>query len=196
MKQERIITLFAMFLIAIAVVSSGMIVAYAATPVSFWKSLDLSGRYIWLPDIVGNFFEGSQISLHFHMLSGETLDVCGTVETAGGSLSAGHKGSPAGIFSLSWATCANADYDVSMSDGDALSLATSTTPMRTFSSLEDAGNMVVKPRGDGNAAKYRYAKANFLVLDGQAVPQGIRDYFSAYENGGNEGALAGSNSSS
>jgi len=178
MESRKILKVAAISLLSLSLLLSCAAVAYAATPASFWKSFDISSKYIWLPDLVGNFFDGAQINLHFRMVSGETLDVCGNVEKPEYD---GAHARPAGIYGLSWAVCREPDYDVSMSDANAISLATSTAPMRTFSSLQDGGSIAVTPYGEGNAAKYRYAKANFLSMDGQAVPQGIREYFGQFQ---------------
>lgn len=170
-----------LFIAAFLLLGIGAIISYQNIPASFWKGLDISSGYIWLPDIVANYFEGKRISLHFYLSSGEVLDVCGTVIPQGKSISRFNMVAPRpSITELSWSVCDEWDYDVSMSDFNALSLATSTTPTRTFASLMDSGEIKVKPNGQDNALRFQYAYNEFRRQDGQPVPDDIRAIFEPY----------------
>ncbi|GEM_PF-1604202 len=170
-----------LFLLAFVLLGTGAIVGYGAIPASVWKSMDISGGYIWLPDLVANYFNGKDISLHFYLASGEVLDVCGKVYPAGATIPRFNLAAPRpSITELDWKICDKPDYDVSMSDLNAVSLATSLTPIRTFASLMDKGEIKVNPHGEENAIRFQYAYNEFRQMDGQEVPADIREIFQKY----------------
>jgi len=123
-------------------------------------------NFIWLPKNVSNLLYGDRINLHFHMVNGHEISVNGIVE----------KGA---IKHLKCGRAADYDFEVWMSDVNAIQLATSTKPITTFVTLWRAGQIKVQPNGKENERKLAYAD-QLVAQDNEPVPEWIRNIFRRY----------------
>jgi len=122
-------------------------------------------KFIWLPTAVSEHFEGDSVALHFSTLQGNKFTVYGTVwENA--------------IYPLSCKEKENLDFEVSMSDWNALTLATSLKPTETFVKLWRMGEITIAPHGEENEQKLE--AADELIEQDEPVPEAIRNIFLPY----------------
>lgn len=122
--------------------------------------------YIWLPGQVSDVFYERRINLQFNMINGNTILVNGIVDNDR-------------ITQLKCGSSTDYDFNVTMSDLDALKLATSTTPILEFRNLMKAGSIKIVPK---DSSKYTpqilEEMADRMIEDGEEpVPFGIRNYF-------------------
>ncbi|MBN2121762.1 hypothetical protein JW721_01740 [Candidatus Micrarchaeota archaeon] len=122
--------------------------------------------FIWLPESVSSLFLGDRVLLHFmsSLGSGE-LVISGVVS----------KGE---IGDLSCGAAYDYDFEVWMSDANALELATSQKPVTTFLNLWKKGEIRLIPNGEENGRKLLDALEDESVnSDSEAVPRWIRELF-------------------
>lgn len=125
--------------------------------------IPLEGKYIWLPNSVSEIFEDSIINLHFNTMRGNEISLYGYVS--------GQK-----IQNMKCGRSQNYDYEVWMSDLNAIALATSNKPITTFQQLRREGQIKVKANGEEN--KQRLNDADILeTQDDEAVPGSIQNFF-------------------
>jgi hypothetical protein len=122
---------------------------------------------IWLPKKVSDFFKGDHILLHFSMINGENITVGGTVYDNE-------------IGSLVCPDYARPDFEVWMSDREALALATSSRPVTTFVDFYKGGQIRIKAYGEDNQKKLAEGE-KLAAEDDEPVPQYLRDVFSQFE---------------
>jgi len=127
------------------------------------QSLPLEGRYVWIPNSVSQVFDESTINLHFSTIKGNQINIWGEVQN--GKISPLHCG-----------RSNNYDYEVWMSDLNAIELATSDKPITTFQNLRRQGQIRIEANGEKN--QQRLDAASVLEnRDNEAVPQSIQDFF-------------------
>ena len=122
--------------------------------------------YIWLPEDVSGLFMNDSVILHFSMLNGNEITGYGIVK----------KGR---IGDLRCEPYPHHDYEVWMSDLNALELATSEKPITTFVRLWRSGQIRMKANGQENEMKLAYAD-QLVAQDQEPVPEGIRKMFGRF----------------
>jgi hypothetical protein len=141
--------------------------AYMATGGSLIPSscgqIPLEGKYIWLPESVSQVFDGSIVNLHFGTMQGNEISLFGYVS--------GQK-----IQNMECGRSQNYDYEVWMSDVNAISLAISDKPISTFQKLRRSGEIKVEARGEENQKRLDDAAA-LEKEDNEPVPATIRRFF-------------------
>jgi hypothetical protein len=126
----------------------------------------MRNSFIWLPEKVSDVFYGKKVILHFSMINGNNITVNGVV-------------SESEITDLHCGRSADYDYEIWMSDLNALELATSTKPVTTFVRLWRSGQIKIKPNGSEN--ELLLSKADLLLSqDDEPVPEWIRNIFGRY----------------
>jgi hypothetical protein len=126
----------------------------------------LSVGYIWLPKDVSNIFMEDRIVLHFSMINGNEITVYGTVKSGA-------------ISKLQCDPFSNHDFEVWMSDLNALELATSEKPITTFVTLWRNDQIRLKANGKDNEKKLAYAD-QLVARDNEPVPVRIRNIFNKF----------------
>ncbi|MFH0737203.1 MAG: hypothetical protein V1827_00485 [Candidatus Micrarchaeota archaeon] len=126
--------------------------------------MDVSRSFIWLPHKVSDIFMDDSLILHFAMLNGKEITVSGVVGDGG-------------IYDLSCEIPESRDYEVWMSDLDALSLTASDKPITRFVTLWRTGAIRIEADGSENEQKLAYAD-QLLAQDDEPVPEWIQDLFS------------------
>ncbi len=123
----------------------------------------LNQHYIWLPKTVSDIFHNDKINLYFRLSNGKISIINGIVKDHG-------------IYSLNCGSN-NADFDVYMSDLNALELATSTKPITTFVRLWENDEITIRAT---NSSKLQYSE-QLLQNDHEPVPEDIRNFFNKYK---------------
>ncbi len=100
------------------------------------------------------------------MINGKEITTSGIVETQS-------------INHLICKIPSNYDYEVWMSDVNALELATSTQPISTFVRLRKTGQIKLNANGKENEKLLAYEK-QLLAKDNEPVPEWIREMFGHY----------------
>lgn len=121
--------------------------------------------FIWLPKAVSDLFEGDNVIIHFSMMNGNTIIVNGVV-------------APSSIIDLECGRTSDYDFEIWMSDANALELATSRKPTTTFVTLWRSGQIKIQANGIENQEKLEYADQ--LVAQDEPVPSWIRNIFEKY----------------
>ena len=155
---------YTIVIVALASLSGQSIMLEKALPDSC-SDLPLEGRYVWLPKSVGEVFDGSTINLHFSTIRGK-IDVWGKVQNGR-------------IAPLRCGRSQNYDYEIWMSDVDAISLATSDEPISTFQQLRRGGRIEVDANGEENERRLEDAEA-LENEDDEPVPGTIQGFFGAF----------------
>lgn len=137
---------------------------YKSNVPSSCEELDPSGSFIWLPHKVSDIFMGDTIILHFSMMNGGEVTVSGEVADGG-------------IYDLSCTIPEDHDFEVWMSDLDALSLTASDKPITRFVTLWRSGDIQIEAGGPENGQKLSYAD-QLLSQDDEPVPEWIQELFS------------------
>ncbi|MFH2101389.1 MAG: hypothetical protein ABII71_04875 [Candidatus Micrarchaeota archaeon] len=127
------------------------------------QELDVENGYIWLPGKVSDLFSGKLLILHFALISGNEVTVSGTVGQGG-------------IYGLECGETENADYEIRMSDLNAIELATSTRPVMTFVRLWRQGQIELEPHGEDNG-RLLLQEGRLMAQDDEPVPESIRVMF-------------------
>jgi hypothetical protein len=122
--------------------------------------------YIWLPRAVSDVFDGDMVILHFSMVNGNEITVNGMV----------YRGA---IVGLECGRTEDYDFEVWMSDLNALELATSEKPVTTYVRLWRSGEIRMEANGPENEMKLTYADM-LLAQDDEPVPEWIRLMFGRY----------------
>jgi len=122
-------------------------------------------HFIWLPSAVSDVFEGDIVNLHFSMINGHEISFSGVVERNS-------------IVDLECGRSTHYDFEVWMSDFNALQLATSLEPTKTFVMLWRSGEIRMHANGPENEDKLN--RADELVENDEPVPGWIRDIFGRY----------------
>jgi len=119
--------------------------------------------YIWLPKSVSNFFNNEKINLDFKVAQGLNFGINGIVKEQR-------------ITNIKCGIAEDYSYFVSMSDRNAIELATSDKPITTFVKLWRAGGITVKPKDVEKEVKLREAETLLTKNDNEPVPDEIQDY--------------------
>jgi hypothetical protein len=122
--------------------------------------------YIWLPGSVSDLFLGDIVILHFSMHDDNVITGHGTV-------------SEGMITDLGCGRADVHDFEVWMSDANALQLATSEKPITTFVALWRRGDIRIEASSVENEMKLAHADM-LMAKDDEPVPEGIRDAFSVF----------------
>jgi len=167
MNWKPISIAFALFLLigAIAISAVGVTELYKQIAPKSCEEFKQVG-YIWLPKDVSKVFLNDTILLHFSMINGKTVTVAGMV-------------SDGKISELSCLPASAHDFEVSMSDINALELATSMKPISTFVRLWRTGSILIEPNGKENQVKLAYAD-QLMTNDSEPVPEFIRNIFGKF----------------
>lgn len=166
-KATLLLILLAMLLVGSVVV--GTIAVNEFYMDNFPKSCEeFVGRnsFIWLPEKVSDVFYGDIIILHFSMINGNNITIHGVVADSE-------------ITSLRCGRTSDYDFEVWMSDINAMELATSTKPVTTFVRLWRTGEIKIEPNGKENEMKLEYAD-QLMAQDDEPVPEWIRSIFGKY----------------
>jgi hypothetical protein len=126
----------------------------------------VENSFIWLPEKVSDLFYGNRVNLVFTMFDGNEFKVNGVV--ARGKITGLRCGMDDGR-----------DFDVRMSDVTAVSLATSTRPVRDFVTMWRTDRITVMGQGDEKGRKLAYAE-QLMAQDDEPVPERIRGFFSRF----------------
>ncbi|VVC02542.1 Uncharacterised protein [Candidatus Bilamarchaeum dharawalense] len=151
-----------------SVVSSIAVTEYYLThiPSSCEQTISSDDEFIWLPTKVSDLFLSDRIILHFSFINGENIVINGEVL-------------PNKITHLKCGSTVDYDYEVWMSDINALELATSTKPTTTFVRLWRTGEIRIIANGSENEQKLSHADM-LVAQDYEPVPVWIRNLFSKY----------------
>ena len=122
-------------------------------------------KFIWLPSAVSEHFDGAQLTLHFSTFAGNNFTVYGEVTKEA-------------IYPLTCEETKEADFEVWMSDWNALQLATSQEPTETFVKLWRSGEITLVANGEENQEKLEATQE--LVNQDEPVPEYIRSIFLRY----------------
>jgi hypothetical protein len=151
-----------------SVVAGGIVLSEVykeAAPDTCEEFRAMSG-YIWLPQSVSDIFLGDRVILHFSMHNGNEITGHGIVKHGM-------------ITDLECESPENYDFEVWMSDVNALQLATSEKPISTFVQLWRKGEIRIEANGPKNEMKLTYADM-LVAQDDEPVPERIRDLFSVF----------------
>ena len=148
---------------AVAMLSLAFMATGSSIIPSSCAQIPLEGKYIWLPSLVSQMFDGSTVNLHFNTMQGNEISLHGYVS--------GQK-----IQNMECGRASNYDYEVWMSDFNAISLATSKNPISTFQKLRREGEIKVDANGEENEKRLEDA-AVLEDEDDEPVPQSIRLFF-------------------
>lgn len=121
------------------------------------------GNFIWLPRSVSNFFYNEKINLDFEVARGLNLIINGIVKEQR-------------ITDIKCGIAEDYGYWVSMSDRNAIKLATSDKPITTFVRLWKTDEINVKPKNVEKEVKLREAETLLTKNDNEPVPDEIQKY--------------------
>jgi hypothetical protein len=122
--------------------------------------------YIWLPESVSDLFMDDEVILHMRMYEGTEVTGHGLVRQGK-------------LTEFGCGRTESYDFEIWMSDVNAMQLATSEKPITTFVTLWRRGEIRVEANGTENEMKL--ANADMLVAqDDEPVPEAIRDAFSVF----------------
>lgn len=124
------------------------------------------GGYIWLPKKVSELFYGDTLNLHFFLLDGRQIHSYGVV-------------SEGKISNLKCGSTSDYDFDISMTDINAIELSISDKPVTTFVHLWRAGQIKVKSSNLANEEKLDYAD-QMVAFDNEPVPENIQNITKRY----------------
>jgi len=127
---------------------------------------EYQGSYIWLPEKVSDIMHGSTVNLHFYMFDGNEIIFNGIVKDSA-------------ITNLKCGRTDDYDFEVWMSDVNALQLATSDKPVTTFITLWRNGEIRFEANGKENEMKLAYAD-QLMAQDDEPVPEWIKQIFNKY----------------
>ncbi len=161
-------------LVVLAILLVGSVVAGSIAVNKFYlknvpsSCADFTGRnyFIWLPEKVSDVLYGDVVILHFSMIDGNSITIHGVVEDSA-------------IARLRCGRTPDYDFEVWMSDINALGLATSVKPTTTFVRLWRTGEIRIEPSGKENEMKLAYAD-QLVAQDNEPVPEWIRELFGRY----------------
>ncbi len=124
--------------------------------------------YVWLPRSVSGVFYGQTINLHFDMVNGYRIDFYGVV----------HDGK---LQNLKCGSTVDYDFDVTMSDLEALRLATSSRPIASFRDSWQGGSIQMKARDPKWQQESLERLAETLTSGSEEpVPEDIQSFFSQF----------------
>jgi hypothetical protein len=171
MKNILLAALFlaALLVGSVAVGAFGVNQFYKNVAPSSCEELQLdNASSVWLPQKVSEAFMGDKVIFHFAMVNGNDITFSGVVE----------KGE---IAHLRCGIIPDYDYEIWMSDADALELATSTKPVTTGADLWRSGQIKIRAGSPEDEKKFAYA--NTLVAeDDEPVPEWVREPLMIYIN--------------
>jgi hypothetical protein len=171
-KNTHLLIIAVILILLIGSIAAGTIVLSELYKQIAPKSCDdfkaVENGYIWLPKSVSDIFKGAQVNLHFKMVNGNEISVNGIVEESK-------------ISRLECGRSSNYDFEIWMSDRDALELTVSDKPVTTFVTLWRKGNIRINANGIENEQKLAYAD-QLVAKDNEPVPDSIQKLFAKYVN--------------
>jgi len=172
MKNILLATIFlaALLVGSVAIAAFGVNQFYRNVAPSSCEELHLGNdSSVWLPQKVSDAFMGDKVIFHFAMVNGNEITFSGVVEKGG-------------IAQLRCGTIPDYDYEIWMSDANALELATSTKPVTTGAKLWRSGQIRIKAGSPENEKKFAYAD-QLVAEDDEPVPEWVRAPLMNYING-------------
>jgi hypothetical protein len=167
--MKKIYALLGIVLLLVGTVAVGTITVnelYKKVAPSSCEEFVYSSSFIWLPDKVSEIFMNDKVIIHFSMINGKGISVNGIVK----------KGR---ISQLQCEPFPGHDFEVWMSDLNALELGTSEKPITTFVRLWRNGQIELVAYGEENEKKLAYAD-QLVARDNEPVPEWIRNFFSRF----------------